>query len=91
MCINCCKLSHSVFLLVPLKVTLAKLSLAVNPDINNDAVPALLLLHRLSFLSILDTAIDMDGLRRIAELTRRSRRIIHVEIPFVCECYIKSE
>ncbi len=81
----------SIFLLVPLKSTLTRLSLSTNPDIDNDAVPALLLLHRLSVLSLLDTAIDMEGFRRIAEVVHRDHRVVRIKFPFTCEYYIKSE
>ena len=73
-----------------LKRTLTHLSLARNPGINNEAVPAILLLSKLSFLSILDTSIEMIGLRRFAETIFEDNRIIDIEIPFVCETYIDS-
>ena len=81
----------SVFLLVSLKNTLSRLSLARNIDINEDAVPAILLLFNLSFLSILDTSIGMVGLRRLAESIHRYDRLMDIEIPFVCEEYIDSK
>ena len=71
-----------------LKRTLSRLSLAKNPDINNEAVPAILLLSKLSFLSIFDTSIEMIGLRRLAETIFEDNRIMDIEIPFVCEAYI---
>ena len=80
----------SVFLLVSLKQTLTQLSLAKNPDIDDDAVPAILLLSKLSFLSIFDTSIEMIGLRRLAETIFEDNRTMDVEIPFVCEAYIDS-
>lgn len=83
-------LFRSVFLLVSLKGTLTQLSLAKNPDINNEAVPALLLLSKLSFLSIFDTGIEMIGLRRLAETIFEDDRIMDIEIPVVCEVYIDS-
>lgn len=82
---------YSVFLLVPLKVTLTRLSLAHNIDINEDAVPAILLLLNLSFLSIVDTSIGMNGLRRLAELIHKYDRLVDIEIPFVCEDYVDSK
>lgn len=81
----------SVFLLVPLKRTLTRLVLTANPDIGNDAVPAILLLSRLSFLSILDTGIDMVGLRRLAQYMVDHNHIMDIEIPFTCELYIDSK
>ena len=80
----------SVFLLVSLKRTLTQLSLAKNPNIDNEAVPAILLLSKLSFLSIFDTSIEMIGLRRLAETIFEDNRAVNVEIPIICEAYIDS-
>lgn len=62
----------------------------MNPDINNDAVPAILVLHRVSYLSIQDTGIDMAGLRKIAEVVDKDKRVIRIRLPFSCENYIRS-
>lgn len=67
------------------------LSIASNPLINDDAVCALLLLCRLSYLSILDTGIGMVGLRRMAWTIHREDRVIGIEIPTICEFYIDSK
>jgi hypothetical protein len=69
---------------------LTQLSLAKNPNIDNEAVPAILLLSNLSFLSIFDTSIEMIGLRRLAKTIFEDNRTVNVEIPFVCEAYIDS-
>ncbi|KAK0472062.1 hypothetical protein IW261DRAFT_1509903 [Armillaria novae-zelandiae] len=82
--------NEAVYIITSLKRTLTHLSVATNPDIDNDAIPALLLLSRLSFLSIQDTSIDMPGLRRLAEVINHERRIIDVEIPGACEHYIDN-
>lgn len=63
----------------------------MNPDIDNEAVPAILILHRLSFLSIQDTGIDMAGLRKIAEVVDQEKRVIRIRLPFACENYIQSK
>lgn len=76
--------------MVSLKRTLTQLSLAKNPNIDNEAVPAILLLSKLSFLSIFDTSIEMIGLRRLAETIFEDNRAMDVEIPFICEAYIDS-
>ena len=76
--------------MVSLKQTLTQLSLAKNPDIDDDAVPAILLLSKLSFLSIFDTSIEMIGLRRLAETIFEDNRTMDIEIPLVCEAYIDS-
>lgn len=82
--------NEAVYIITSLKRTLTHLSVATNPDIDNDAIPALLLLSRLSFLSIQDTSIDMPGLRRLAEVINHERRIIDIEIPGACEHYIDN-
>ena len=85
-----CFFLRSVFLLVSLKRTLTQLSLAKNPNIDNEAVPAIVLLSKLSFLSIFDTSIEMIGLRRLAETIFEDNRAVNVEIPIICEAYIDS-
>jgi hypothetical protein len=70
----------SVLLLVSLKRTLTRLSLTSNPDINNEAVPTLVLLSNLLFLSILDTGLDMVGLRRLAEFMHETNQLVDVEM-----------
>jgi len=80
-----------VSLLVSLKRTLTKLSLASNPDIDNEAVPAILLLLKLSFLSILDTGIDMVGLRRLAEFAHKTDQLIDIEMPYASQDYVDSQ
>ncbi|KAF5342427.1 hypothetical protein D9611_001240 [Ephemerocybe angulata] len=82
--------NEAVYLLVPLKRTLKRLSLATNPDITSESVPALLLLADLAFLSILDTGVDMDGLRLIAKTILEEGRNIDIEIPYACENYIDN-
>ncbi|KAG7444695.1 uncharacterized protein BT62DRAFT_951706 [Guyanagaster necrorhizus] len=82
--------NEAVYIIISLKRTLTHLSVATNPDIDNDAIPALLLLSRLSFLSIQDTSIDMAGLRRLAHVINHEGRIIDVEIPETCEHYIDN-
>ncbi|KAF8151043.1 hypothetical protein B0H34DRAFT_785117 [Crassisporium funariophilum] len=80
--------NEAVFLLVSLKRTLVRLSLAANPHVDDDAIPAIVLLSKLSFLSILDTGIEMGGLRRLASIIVAENRFIDIEIPFSCEAYI---
>jgi hypothetical protein len=58
--------------------------------VDNDAVPALLVLVNLSFLSILATGITMSGLRRLALAIHQDSRAIDVQIPVACEQYIDS-
>lgn len=72
-------LHPSVFHLIALKRTLTRLSLASNPDINNDAVPALLLLSKLSLLSILRTGIDEDGLFRLPQFIQEANQPVDGE------------
>ncbi|EAU85193.1 hypothetical protein CC1G_06209 [Coprinopsis cinerea okayama7 len=83
--------NEAVFLLVPLKRTLTRLSLTGNPAIDDDCVPALLLLTQLSFLSVLDTSIDMAGLRKLAAAANDGHyESIDIEIPTACEAYIDN-
>ncbi|TEB31514.1 hypothetical protein FA13DRAFT_1687767 [Coprinellus micaceus] len=82
--------NEAVYLLVPLKRTLKRLSLSVNPDVTSESVPAMLLLENLEFLSILDTGVDMVGLRLIAKTIYEESRTIDIEIPYACETYIDS-
>ncbi|PPQ74605.1 hypothetical protein CVT24_004194 [Panaeolus cyanescens] len=82
--------NEGVFLLVPLKRTLTRLSLSANPHVGDDAVPALLLLRELVYLSIVGTSIEMGGLRRLAKAIHAENRIMDIEIPAICEAYIDN-
>ncbi|KAF6746935.1 hypothetical protein DFP72DRAFT_921612 [Ephemerocybe angulata] len=82
--------NEAVYLLVPLKRTLTVLSLAMNPNITSESVPALLLLANLAFLSILGTGVDMDGLRLIAKTILEEGRNIDIEIPCACKDYMDN-
>lgn len=82
--------SLRVFLLVNLKEKLCYLDLAHNPKINDDAIPAILLLTNLAYLSIQATGVDMPGLRRLATVVYTEDRAVDIEIPFRCEKYIDS-
>lgn len=79
-----------MFLLVTLKEKLYYLNLAHNPKIDDDAIPAILLLTNLGYLSIQATGIDMPGFRRLAAVIHAEDRVIDIEIPFRCEKYIDS-
>jgi hypothetical protein len=48
------------------------------------------LLSKLSFLTILDTSIDMPGLRQLAQTIYDESRVIDIEIPSACELYVDS-
>ncbi|TFK21468.1 hypothetical protein FA15DRAFT_645556 [Coprinopsis marcescibilis] len=82
--------NEGVFLLVPLKLTLTKLSLAYNPCVTSISVPALILLDRLVFLSLLETSVDIIGLRSLATVAFDEYRGVDIEIPSVCEAYIDN-
>lgn len=82
--------NEAVFLLVNLKEKLQYLNLAHNPKIDDDAIPAILLLAKLGYLSIQATGIDMPGFRRLAAVIHTEDRIIDIEIPYRCEKYIDS-
>jgi hypothetical protein len=79
-----------IFHLVALKRSLLQLSIATNPHIDDDAVTAIIMLCKLSFLTILDTSIGMPGLRTLAQNILDDRRVIDIEIPSDCERYIQS-
>ncbi|KAF5341600.1 hypothetical protein D9758_014089 [Tetrapyrgos nigripes] len=81
---------HSVFHLVPLKQTLLQLSVAMNPNVDDEGVPALIMLYKLRKLCIVDTGIGMDGLRKMARVINEEMRAMDVEIPIKCEEYIES-
>ncbi|KAJ7672228.1 hypothetical protein DFH06DRAFT_1082159 [Mycena polygramma] len=82
--------NEAIFHLVALKRSLLQLSIATNPHIDDDAVPAILMLSKLSFLTILDTSIDMPGLRLLAQTIYDERRVIDIEIPSACETYVDN-
>jgi hypothetical protein len=80
-----------MFILVTLKRSLYHLDVSANPRIDDAAVPALVLLSRLSVLLFLGTNIGMNGLRLFASTMSRERRHIRLEIPPECERYLDSE
>lgn len=82
--------NSSIFHLVALRRSLLQLSIATNPHIDDDAIPAILMLSKLSFLTILDTSVDMPGIRRLAQTIYDERRVIDIEVPSACETYIDS-
>ncbi|KAJ7628450.1 hypothetical protein FB45DRAFT_867514 [Roridomyces roridus] len=82
--------NEAVYHIVALRRTLLQLSIAINPHIDDDAVPAIIMLSKLSFLTILDTNIGMRGLRRLAKVIADEHRSIDVEIPSACETYIHN-
>ncbi|KAG1857914.1 hypothetical protein C8R48DRAFT_606842 [Suillus tomentosus] len=82
--------NEAIFLLVTLKEKLSYLNLAHNPKIDDDAIPAILLLTNLGYLSIQATGIDMPGFRRLAAVIHAEDRVIDIEIPFRCEKYIDN-
>ncbi|KAL6301507.1 hypothetical protein BKA93DRAFT_919725 [Sparassis latifolia] len=80
--------NEAVFHLVALKRTLAELDLALNPHIDDDAIPALFALPKLCFVSLFDTSVRMPGLRRLA--AARGGRALDIEVPRACEEYIDN-
>lgn len=80
-----------IFLLVPLKRSLLDLSIAGNPRIDDNAMYPVLSLIKLSYLSIVDTGIEMEGLRTLARMIYAEDRNIKIEIPTVCEFYVDSK
>ena len=84
-------IQHSIFLLTSLKRSLVHLYICANARIDDAAIPPVLLLSKLSFLSISDTCIGMDGLRLFFATLSREFRFITTEIPLSCEQYLDSE
>ncbi|KAJ8523104.1 hypothetical protein ONZ45_g388 [Pleurotus djamor] len=80
--------NEAVFLLTSLKRSLAFLSVSYNPAINDDAVPAILVLAKLEYLSILGTGVKMPGLRKLASAALADRRPLRLDCPASCEKYI---
>lgn len=83
--------STSVFLLVPLKRSLAELDLAFNSEITDDAFPALAILRKLRFLTLLSTRVEMPGLRTYCTNIRAHGRTMELEVPRECEIYIERK
>jgi len=83
-------LVYRVFLLVSLKENLETLHLSFNLKIDDDAIPAIILLKELEFLSIYGTSIGMPGLRKLTQTIIEEGRTPAVEIPEACEKYIDS-
>ncbi|KAJ7732141.1 hypothetical protein B0H16DRAFT_180720 [Mycena metata] len=82
--------NEAIFHLVALRRSLLQLSIATNPHIDDDAIPAILMLSKLSFLTILDTSVGMPGIRRLAQTIYDERRVIDIEVPSACETYIDN-
>ncbi|KAF9487771.1 hypothetical protein BDN71DRAFT_1404307 [Pleurotus eryngii] len=80
--------NEAIFHLTALKRTLAFLSLSRNPAIDDDSVPALLMLTKLEYLCLVGTGVRMPGLRRFANAIWEDDRTIRVDCPTECEKYI---
>jgi hypothetical protein len=79
-----------IYHLAALRRTLWHLHLEENPNTNDDAVPPLLCLSKLLFLSLIDTGLRMDGVRRLALSLEEAGRAVDVTVPLACEEYISS-
>ena len=82
--------AHRIYLLIALKRSLSDLDVAYNDRITDDAIPALLIMDKLQYLSLLETSITIAGVRRLAVELDESKRFIEVEVPRSCEQYINS-
>ncbi|KAM6494514.1 hypothetical protein JOM56_010875 [Amanita muscaria] len=80
--------NEAIYLLVPLRYTLADLNVARNPGIDDDAVPALLMLTGLLYLSIAETSIGMLGARRLLK-DRGGKRTL-IDLPHSCHEYVET-
>lgn len=79
--------------LVALKRTLEEVDLSHNPRVDDDAIPALLTLRKLQFLSLVETNVTMVGMRRLALESNAGTeseddRRLYVEAPRVVEDYL---
>lgn len=84
---------RSVYHLVALKRTLEEVDLSHNPRVDDDAIPALLSLRKLQFLSLVETNVTMIGMRRLAlesngGTASENDRGLYVEAPRVVEDYL---
>ncbi|THH08190.1 hypothetical protein EW146_g9071 [Bondarzewia mesenterica] len=76
--------NEAVFLLVALKPTLTQLYLDDNPMIDNDSIPALTMLNKLTILALYGTSIAMAGLRRLATAIQTRGQDLCLTIPEEC-------
>ncbi|TCD67810.1 hypothetical protein EIP91_011938 [Steccherinum ochraceum] len=81
--------NEAIYLLVPLKRTLAELDVAFNPAITDDCIPALLILRKLRFLTLLGTEVGMPGLRKFCAVARSRKQSLELEVPRECEIYVE--
>ncbi|KZT27210.1 hypothetical protein NEOLEDRAFT_1061180, partial [Neolentinus lepideus HHB14362 ss-1] len=82
--------NEAMYHLVSLRRTLTDLHVRTNPAIDDDAVPALLMLNKLRSLSLYGTSVEMPGLRRFARTINQEDRHLDIEIPVPCEEYIED-
>jgi hypothetical protein len=82
---------YSVFLLLPLKRSLYELDISDNPDISDDAIVAFLMLSKLQYLSFVNTAITVTGIRRLASTLKDRGRGMELEIPTGCEEHLNRK
>ncbi|EPQ53955.1 hypothetical protein GLOTRDRAFT_44490, partial [Gloeophyllum trabeum ATCC 11539] len=82
--------NEAMYHLVSLRRTLTDLHVRNNPRIDDDAVPALLLLSKLRSLSLYGTSVGMAGLRRFAGTIHEEDRHLDIEIPVACDEYIED-
>ncbi|KAI0667959.1 hypothetical protein C8Q78DRAFT_1071662 [Trametes maxima] len=62
--------NEAMYHLVALKRSLEELDLSLNPGIDDDAIPPLICLRKLCFLSLSETKITISGMRRLAVMSR---------------------
>ena len=79
-----------MYYLTPLKRSLTDLDIAYNPKIDDDAIPPVLVLTKLQYMTFHGTSISMVGVRRLAKTLRDQKRDMEVEVPRQCEEYISS-
>ncbi|TFY72832.1 hypothetical protein EVG20_g195 [Dentipellis fragilis] len=82
--------NEAVYHVVALRPTLTELLISGNPGIDDDAIPAFILLRGLVRLSLAGTSVTMKGLRRLVLTFREDDpdRMLDLDIPAECEQYL---
>ncbi|KAA1467226.1 hypothetical protein DENSPDRAFT_926443 [Dentipellis sp. KUC8613] len=82
--------NEAVYHIVALRSTLTELLISGNLGIDDDAIPAIILLRGLVRLSLAGTSVTMKGLRRLVLAFRGEdqSRTLDLDIPAECEQYL---
>ncbi|TFY69129.1 hypothetical protein EVG20_g3281 [Dentipellis fragilis] len=82
--------NEAIYHIIALCSTLTELLISGNPEIDDDAVPAIILLRGLVRLSLAGTGVTMKGLRRLVLTLCEDDpdRTLDLDIPTECEQYL---